>query len=185
MWPHRWQPTRLPHPWDSPGKNTGVGCHFLLQCKKVKSLSRVQLLATLWTVAHQVPPSMGIFQARVLEWGAIAFSHRGGKWYSKRTLPNVTLLVSARVGMRAWSWQSYSSRCCEKMVPAHQASLLSWGLKGQEVRSILIGRWVVSLRPSDPWAGEASSAPLGARASGQWATYQNHFLQSLLTQRHG
>ena len=39
--PHRWQPTRLPHPWDSPGKNTGVGCHFLLQCVKVKSLSRV------------------------------------------------------------------------------------------------------------------------------------------------
>ena len=35
--PHRWQPTRLPHPWDSPGKNTGLGCHFLLQCMKVKS----------------------------------------------------------------------------------------------------------------------------------------------------
>ena len=45
VWPHRWQPTRLPHPWDSPGKNTGVGCHFLLQCVKVKSLSHVQLLA--------------------------------------------------------------------------------------------------------------------------------------------
>ena len=35
--PRRWQPTRLPRPWDSPGKNTGVGCHFLLQCMKVKS----------------------------------------------------------------------------------------------------------------------------------------------------
>ena len=44
---HRLQPTRLLCPWDSPGKNTGVGCHFLLQCLKVKSLSRVQLLATL------------------------------------------------------------------------------------------------------------------------------------------
>ena len=41
MWPHRWQPTRLPCPWDSPGKNTGVGCHFLLQCMKVKSESEV------------------------------------------------------------------------------------------------------------------------------------------------
>ena len=41
--PHRWQPTRLPHPWDSPGKNTGVGCHFLLQCMKVKSESEVAL----------------------------------------------------------------------------------------------------------------------------------------------
>ena len=41
LWPHRRQPTRLPHPWDSPGKNTGVGCHFLLQCMKVKSESEV------------------------------------------------------------------------------------------------------------------------------------------------
>ena len=56
--PHRWQPSRLPRPWDSPGKNTGVGCHFLLQVK-VKSLSRVRLLATPWTAAHQAPPSMG------------------------------------------------------------------------------------------------------------------------------
>ena len=55
---HRWQPTRLPHPWDSPGKNTGVGCHFLLQCVKVKSLSPVRLLMTPWTAAHQAPPSM-------------------------------------------------------------------------------------------------------------------------------
>ena len=119
--PHRQQPTRLPHPWDSPGTNTGVGCHFLLQCMKVKvkSLSRVRLLATPWTAAHQAPLSLGfsmqeywsglpfpspvhesesegaqlcptlsdpmdcslpgssihgILQARVLEWGAIAFS---------------------------------------------------------------------------------------------------------------
>ena len=78
VWPHRRQPTRLPHPWDSPGKNTGVGCHFLLQCMKMKSESEVaQLcltLATPWTAAYQAPPSMGFFQARVLEWGAIAFS---------------------------------------------------------------------------------------------------------------
>ena len=125
--PHRRQPTRLCHPWDSPGKNTGVGCHFLLQCMKVKLLSRVWLFATPWTAAYQAPPSMGfarqeywsglplpsprsrlertylssihamslqscptlcdtmdcslsgssvhgIFQARVLKWGAIAFS---------------------------------------------------------------------------------------------------------------
>ena len=56
---HGLQPTRLLHPWDSPGENTGVGCHFLLQCVKVKSLSRVRLLATPWTVAYQAPPSMG------------------------------------------------------------------------------------------------------------------------------
>ena len=55
--------TRLPRPWDSPGKNTGVGCHFLLQCMKVKSESEVAqsclTLATPWTAAHQAPPSMG------------------------------------------------------------------------------------------------------------------------------
>ena len=60
--PQRRQPTRLPGPWDSPGKNTGVGCHFLLQCMKVQSESEVAqscLLATPWTAAHQAPPSMG------------------------------------------------------------------------------------------------------------------------------
>ena len=54
--PHRRQPTRLPRPWDSPGKNTGVGCHFPLQCMKVTSESEV---AQAWTAAYQAPPSMG------------------------------------------------------------------------------------------------------------------------------
>ena len=63
--PHRWQPIRLPRPWDSPGKNTGVGCHFLLQCVKVKvkSLSRVRLVATPWTVTYQAPLCLGYRQA--------------------------------------------------------------------------------------------------------------------------
>ena len=58
--PHRRQPTRLPCPWDSSGKNTGMGCHFLLQCMKVKmkSLSRVRPSATPWTAAFQAPASM-------------------------------------------------------------------------------------------------------------------------------
>ena len=77
-WPHRRQPTRLPSPWDSPGKNTGVGCHFLLQCMKVKSESQVaQSCLTLRDpMDRSLPDSSihGIFQARVLEWGAIAFS---------------------------------------------------------------------------------------------------------------
>ena len=75
---HRRQPTRLPCPWDSPAKNTGVGCHFLLQCVKVKSESEVaQLFPTLSDLMDcSLPGSSvhGIFQARVLEWGAIAFS---------------------------------------------------------------------------------------------------------------
>ena len=76
--PHRWQPTRLSRPQDSPGKNTGVGCHFLLQCMKLKSESEVtQSYLTLSDPMDcSLPGSSihGIFQARVLEWGAIAFS---------------------------------------------------------------------------------------------------------------
>ena len=76
--PHRRQPTRLPHPWDSPGKNTGVGFHFLLQCMKVKSESEVaQWCPTLRDPMDcSLPGSSvhGIFQARILEWVAISFS---------------------------------------------------------------------------------------------------------------
>ena len=75
---HRQQPTRLPCPWDSPGKNIGVRCHFLLKCMKVKSESEfAQLCLTLSNPMDcSLPGSSvhGIFQARVLEWGAIAFS---------------------------------------------------------------------------------------------------------------
>ena len=78
MRPHRRQPTQLPRPWDSPGKNTGMGCHFLLQCMKVKSKSEVaQLCPTLCDLMDcSLPCSSlhGIFQARVLEWVASAFS---------------------------------------------------------------------------------------------------------------
>ena len=76
--PHRWQPTRLPRLWDSPGKNTGVGCYFLLQCVRVKSESEVaQSCPTLSDPMDYSPVDSsihGIFQARVLEWGAISFS---------------------------------------------------------------------------------------------------------------
>ena len=82
--PHRWQPTRLLCPWDSPGKNTGMGCHFLLQCVKVKSGSEVaQSFPTLSNpMDYSLPGSSahGIFQARVLEWVAIAFSNDQGKY---------------------------------------------------------------------------------------------------------
>ena len=79
--PHRWQPARLPCPWDSPGKNTGMGCHFLLQCMKVKSESEVAQLCL--TPSNPMDCSLpgssihGIFQAKVLEWDVIAFSKWG------------------------------------------------------------------------------------------------------------
>ena len=77
VWSHRRKPTRLPRPWGSPGKNTGVGCHFLLQCVKVKSESEVTQSRP--TLSDPMDCSLtgssvhGIFQARVLEWSAIAF----------------------------------------------------------------------------------------------------------------
>ena len=76
--PQRRQPTRLPRPWHSPGKNTGVGCHFLLQCMKVKSEREVAQSCP--TLSDPMDCSLlgcsvhGIFQPRVVEWGAIAFS---------------------------------------------------------------------------------------------------------------
>ena len=80
VWLHRRQPTRFPRPGDSPGKNIGVGCHFLLQYMEVKSESEVaQSCLTLSDPMDCSPPGSsvhGIFQARVLEWGAIAFSQR-------------------------------------------------------------------------------------------------------------
>ena len=82
--PHRRQPTRLPCPWDSPGKNTGVGCHFLLQCMKVKSESEVAhftesciwLLATPWTAAYQAPLSMGF--SRQEHWSGLPLTAAWG-----------------------------------------------------------------------------------------------------------
>ena len=91
--PHRQQPNRLPHPRDSPGKNTGVGYHFLLQCTKVKSESEVaQSYLTLSDPMDcSLPGSSihGIFHARVLEWGAIAFSNN---YYPNNTaFPNSSI----------------------------------------------------------------------------------------------
>ena len=77
-------PPRPRRPWDSPGKNTGVGCHFLLQCRKVKCESESEVAQLCLTLSDPMDCSLpgssvyGIFQARVLEWGAIAFSERHG-----------------------------------------------------------------------------------------------------------
>ena len=114
MWPHRRQPTRLPRPWDSPGKNTGAGCHFLLQCMKVKSESEVaQSCPTLSDPKDcSLPGSSihGIFQARILEWGAIAFSHN--------VYPSPKKL---------WKWQvllTFVATCCNLQLAT------CWGFEG-------------------------------------------------------
>ena len=116
MQPHRWQPTRLPHPWDSPGKNTGVGCHFLLQCMKVKSES--ELAQSCPTLCNSMDCSLpgssidGIFQARVLEWVASAFSNDQSRQHIKKqrhSLPKKVRLVKTMVflvviyGCESWT----------------------------------------------------------------------------------
>ena len=96
MRPHRRQPTGLPRPWDPPGKNTGVGCHFLLQRMKVKSESEVaQSCPTLRNTMDGSRPGSsihGIFQARVLEWGATAFS----EWCANRPQRREELLLNLK-----------------------------------------------------------------------------------------
>ena len=99
--PQRRQPTRLPCPWDSPGKNTGVGCHFLLQCMKVKSESEVaQSCLTLRDPMDcSLPGSSihGIFQAGVLEWSAIAHHNK-----TKQILLCIYWGTPLRIGLLWW-----------------------------------------------------------------------------------
>ena len=94
---HRRQPTRLTHPWDSPGKNTGVGCHFLLQCMKVKSQSEVAqsslTLSDPMDCSHPGFSVHGILQARTLEWVAISFSN-AWKWKGKVKLLSCVQLLA-------------------------------------------------------------------------------------------
>ena len=117
-------PTRLPHPWNSPGKNTGVGCHFLLQCMHMKSESEVaQLCPTLHNLTdYSLPGSSihGIFQARVLEWGAIAFSVSD---YSvvQMVKPAESLLT------RHFHFPFVVSRLCALDLWAHMGTRLVWG----------------------------------------------------------
>ena len=94
VWLHRWQPRRLPHPWDSPGKNTGVGCHFLLRCRKVKSESEVTQRPDPMDCSLPGFSVHGILQARTLEWVAISFSN-AGKWKVRvKSLSCVRLLAT-------------------------------------------------------------------------------------------
>ena len=105
MQPHRRQPSRLSRPWDSPGKNTGVGCHFLLQCMKVKSESEVAQSCPTLSMDCSLPGSSihGIFQARVLEWGAISFSD----WLAQVLGKSWQLLC--------WQFSSVQFSCCDPM----------------------------------------------------------------------
>ena len=125
--PHRWQPIRLHHPWDSPGKNTGVGCHFLLQCMKVKSESEViQSCPTLQDPMDcSLPGSSvhGIFQARVLEWGAIPLNggDRNGCLKRPRQLELAGQSLSRNRDAQSWELQRWN--VCSAYVWEHYLRL--------------------------------------------------------------
>ena len=109
--PHRWQPTRLPLPWDSPAKNIGVGCHFLLQCLKVKSESEVTQSCptreTPWTAAHQAPPSTGF--SRQKYWSRVPLP-------SLRTNPREYQIVRAHLNTRPGITQPPVAPCAGHLI---------------------------------------------------------------------
>ena len=123
VWPHRRQPNRLLCPWDSLGKNTGMGCHFLLQCMKVKSESEVaqSCLALRDPMDRSLPGSTihGIFQAGVLEWSAIIVTATAKSLHSCLTLcdpidgspsgSSVPGILQARI--LEWVAISFSNAC--------------------------------------------------------------------------
>ena len=145
VWPHGRQPTRLPRPWDSLGKNTGVGCHFLLQCMKVKSESEVaQSCPTLSdSMDWSLPGSSihGIFQARVLEWGAIAFSTA-----SVRSTLNLLAI------QETWAWFLCWEDPLEKGMATH-SSILAWRIPWTEEHGGL--QSIGSQRVGHDWSGLA------------------------------
>ena len=102
MRPHRWQPARLPRPWDSPGKNTGVGCHFLLKCLKVKRKSEVA--QSCLTLSDPMGSIRGILQARVLEWGATAFYTHVMSFQNMLVIPFLHDVGADTVEKQWWSW---------------------------------------------------------------------------------
>ena len=144
MRPHRLQPTRLPRPWDSPGKNTGVGCHFLLHCMKVKSESEVaQSCLTLSDPRDCSPPGSPvhkIFQAGALEWAAIAFSTSSSweQFYSFQSVPYMT----ARVIFKCMLWVTSPIPVwkCNVQLKQKECPLgICWGAKSRVITSRVAG----------------------------------------------
>ena len=129
--PHRWQPTRLCHPWDSPGKNTGVGCHSLFQCMKVKSESEVTQSCPTFhdTINCSLPGSSvhGIFQARVLERVAIAFSRQITSKEIKSVIKNYP--TNKSVGLEDFTTELY--QICKVLIP--RILKLFWEIEGEEM----------------------------------------------------
>ena len=140
MRPHRRQPTRLPCPWDSPDKNTGVGCHFLLQCVKVKRENEVaQSCPTLSDPMDCSPPGSsihGVFQARVLEWGAIAFSDLCYRLSKNQ----IVLFLHWTIQRHSVNFHTRFQTCSGRMTCKSWCSLWNDLLFVESPRNILISR---------------------------------------------
>ena len=126
--PHRWQPTRLPRPWDSPGKNTGVGCHFLLQCMKVKSESEVAqpcpTLSDPTDCSQQAAPSMRF--ARQEYWN--------GNSLLAQMVKNMPAMQETQVQSQGWEDP------LEKEMATH-SSILDWRIPQTEEPGRLYSPW--------------------------------------------
>ena len=165
--PHRWQPTGLRCPWDSPGKNTGVGCHFLLQCVKVKSESEVaQSCLTRDTMDCSLLGSSvhGICQARVLEWVATSMSYPTPREHLSKTPASrgTPLNVTGQPG-REGSWRrmdtSISLRCSPETI---RAWLICY--PPIQKQASLVTQMVKNLACS---AGDLGSIPGSGRSPGE------------------
>ena len=145
--PHRWHPTRLPRPWVSPGKSTGVGCHFLLQCMKVKVnlLSRVQPSATPRTAAYQAPPSMGF--SRQEYWSGVPLpspmtnldsilKSRDITWPTKVCLVKAMVFPVVMYGCESWT--------IKKAMTTH-SSTLAWKIPWTKEPGKLQSIWLLKV----------------------------------------
>ena len=140
----RFSRVRFPRPWDSPGKNTGVGCHFLLQCMKVKvkPLSHVRLLATRWTTAYQAPLSKGF--SRQEYWNGLPLP--SPIWYTTafwipakplhlRSMASKSIRCTENCNTCGWHWstertQFFPTTTREHMLHyQHFKSWTNWAMK--------------------------------------------------------
>ena len=114
--PHRWQPTRLRRPWDSPGKNTGVGCHFLLQCMKVESESEVA------PAAYQAPPPVGF--SRQEYWSGVPLPSLEAAYHMI-----IVIIPTYRFCLKVKAENVFNSEPGIYYVPTH-SSVLAWRIPG-------------------------------------------------------
>ena len=187
VWPHRQQPTRLPRPWDSPGKNTGVGCYFLPQCMKVKSEREVaQSCPTLCNPMDcRLPGSSthGIFQARVLEWGAIAFS--GGIPYFlqlKSESGNKEFMIWATVSYQSslcWLYRASSSLAAKNIINLILVLAIWWCPCVESSLGLL--EEVFAMTSEFSWQNSISLCPASfCTLKATFAYYSRYFLTSYL-----